>query len=915
MATRLIDDFNQPPSRGTGITSPIDSPILNAPTVPIADDFGTGDDSFGSGLLSGGLNAPKDEGRIFDKVKEGVVDGFEKPVVDIAKADPLPDKVINAPAPPAPELFAEFGTKVDNTSALKIQEPTPAPELFAEFGTKVEEVAPVQTQAAPTVEPEPEPTPAPLEKEAPVEEEAAQFDFVNPLTGETEQFDTLEEVNKRKTDMEKKVADQKVLDEEKAANNDFLTNVEKFNADLADPSTPDAIKTAQMNELISQFGPENQAATDSMILQLKQDGLDGTGAGNAMMLLMSRGNQAQFSNMVQRLNTESSQRIYDMNKWGAEFGLKMRQDIRAAETKTFNENASLLAVAAEAGDWQNFKSVSSEMGLGNIDTDKLQQMDEFERAEFISRTLKNLGFAVEAAEEFSKITGVPLDTSHLSSLDPATQAIISDRLKAIDLIQDPEAQKQAMMKLAAEHPEAFGFPGDPEAAKDLVSQMDFANSEANQEAFSDASSTMRSLAIQDNPDMNEVILAGKGMWSAWSDSYIDTTFDNSSTASLVLQDEEQAAIIDALSGFGVESISDIDTREEKEAFLSIMKFNEMKGNTLSLSQEIFDTLSKETMGTELAEWFDGDGDVKDSTAKAWIVENIVIGGNYTRDPDTGLLSISLEDIVPPWNEDFAQYTFLTWPRKTWDEAGAETTLYSGNEFRDELTAEDAYNDPANIAEDQALTNAYLNYHKENPSGLNWLDWYDSTQGNTRPVQATEGDSFEKQSVIDRLRDTDVVLAPNERVQFIGSNLESGNLSFFDLEDQDFKALAGSEDGLAIIDGFQQEGLFDVFNTSANAFAGGEDLTYDGRTKTNMAALGLTLGEPVGNSTFLRIPFPRKADGEPQIVQIGGTRYELAFYQNQASGKVRTGSILGYPINETGNRIGDAEFVKSTTRDK
>ena len=422
--------------------------------------------------------------------------------------------------------------------------------------------------------------------------------FKNPLTGEMEEFDTQEKRIKREKQVNEQIVDEgrqrEILDKA----NDLIEGTTKMILDLADPNTPDPIKTAQVNEMIANFGPQNQSAMDSMVPNLKQQGLDGSGAGNAMMLLMARGNRAQMSEMVGRLNTESAQRITDMNKWGAEFGLRMRSQINNEIQTEFQNQAGLFSLAVEAGDEVAMKEAAFNMGIPNIDTAKFKTLSDFETAQVIFSFAHDLGIPSISGGLIKDATGLDIDTSGLTN--PADQAAFEQRAAFIESkISNPEAKKAAYLELAAQYPGAFGGFEDTEegraAAEAFVNSLDVSESGAAAQTQKEAIDLWRAESIIDNPNMEGIINAGDRFWESYDEGYIDNAFSNEITkvGSLVTPEggvSRMDEILDAMSGFGVESIEDIDTKEEKEAFMSLSKFNTLKGDVTGTTDQIFDNL-------------------------------------------------------------------------------------------------------------------------------------------------------------------------------------------------------------------------------------------------------------------------------------------------------------------------------------
>tara|TARA_Y100000310_G_scaffold342490_1_gene445975 strand:- start:409 stop:3102 length:2694 start_codon:yes stop_codon:yes gene_type:complete len=748
MAARGINDLDF----GSGSTLPGQA---GGQTVPSFDDtFGTGSkvsspgdvsiDTGTSGVTSGSNFSTGFGSRKKDLPTGGLVEPLDGSFKDADKslneasiaAENIDSKTTSAPSAPIEESKAVVTTS--------------APTIFAQPETKpIEESKAEVKQSAPTIFAQPEVKPI-QESKAEVKQSGTTAIFQNPLTGEFEEFDDLDKRAKREKQVNEQIVDEGRQREALDLANDFTESTAKFNLDLADPNTPDPVKTAQLNEMIAKFGPENQAAMDSMLVNLKQQGLDGQGAGNAMMLLMARGNRAQMSDMVGRLNTESAQRITDMNKWGAEFGLWMRSQINGEIQTEFQNQAGLFSLAVEAGDEVAMKEAAFNMGIPNLDTTKFQTLSDFETAQVISSFAHDLGIPSISGGLIKDATGLDIDTSGLTN--PADKAAFEQRASFIESnISNPEAKKAAYAELAAQYPGAFGYGDDSEGAQAFVNGLDFSQSGAAATTQKEADAFWRTESIKDTPNMESVINAGDRFWESYDDGYIDNAFGNEINKISSLEDGAvvTAEILDAMSGFGVNSINDIDTREEKEAFMSLSKFKTIQGDVTGTTDQIFDNLMIETAKDPELNKFFTDEKLAGVTRR-WILDNIVIGNNFEIDEKTGQAIITT-DALPPWDERSEQFTFSTWPRATWDAEGNKTEIYSGQEFRDDLDVGSVHNDPAAIAEDKALTDAYLNDKKDHPD-MGWLEWYDETQGNTKQLEK-EFDPVDsaQQAVLDSIK--------------------------------------------------------------------------------------------------------------------------------------------------------------------
>jgi len=716
----------------------------------------------------------------------------------------------------------------------------------------------------PVVTPPPPPAPEPVVAPAPV--------VVNEAITAT----------KKKVDKNKPIAP-KEIDPLKPISDDFLTSSSKFFQDLQDPNIPDPIKTAQMNEFITSFGSQNQALTDSMMLQLKQQGKEGSGAGNALMFNMARGNNADYSNMMAKLNTQSAQRIFDANKYGMEKGIQLRQQLNAETQEKFRTDGLLFASAVEAGDFEEVARLGNELGLQNLDTTKMEAMSDLEMANFAARSLVDLGFTPEAVNQFSGITGIELDANDIAVLDPARQGLIQARLSSIEKITNPEEKAAAMSELAAEFPEAFGFAGDASAAQNFVDNIDYNDIEANANNQSAANDFWQSESVKSSPNMNGVIEVGRKFFESYTDASIDSQYKTVADKFNSLDAEGKADALAGMDQFGVNSMSDIDTIEEKKAFLSVNKFNNKKKNIASVATEMFTSFGQVTAGTSMADWFDGTDETKSDVAREWIAD-IIIGGNYETDANGNIVP-NLGDIIPPWKDNSNQYTFMTWPRK-YDANGNALTgsdVYQGKEFRDDLGSDSVHSDPAAISEDQELTRKYMQFKKDNPdSGSSWLQWYDESKGGTQRV-------FKKTNLNSSLSSEEL-----NAVSSFDSSLSTGDFSSMTPEEQ---VLAFKSDP-SLLERMKASNSIEKLSLSGGGIKQPKDNTWNSVEGSGFKFDTVAFAEG-GSSRATTHADKGAGDGKGTIAIVDGAAYRFIAYRGDL--KTGEGKIMAKPL-DGGNPI-------------
>lgn len=565
--------------------------------------------------------------------------------------------------------------------------------------------------------------------------------------GEQKIFDTPAQADKSKTDLASREAaeqKQKEIEQERTGLFEDASDLTKqslsFISEVADPNTPDPVYERQLNQFISAIGPQNLQLTNALNFQIKQQGLEGQPAGTAMLFMMARNQGKQFSQIIAGLNTESAQRILDMNILGVDLGLRVRQQINAERQVEFQNLGQLFSTFAELGDTAGMETVFSIMSGGlPLDTEAFAREFEIDRITAEATLAQTLGVYLPTKNLIQQaFPQVEFDESAWLMADPARQTAFESQMALAEQILDPEQRKAEILRIAREFPEMFGYD-NPEDAAAAVGLIDFTNTTAVTNKKIGIEDEMRLLAIQTEPNFDIVLALGSQLFENDTSAQISIKFDG---AVNILDPDKTQEILDALSlTTGITSLADIDTDEERRDFLAMKRFFDIRKDAGGVTtDQLMDQMRKEIgENSDLTKWFSEEPFTQ--ITRDWISQ-VIIGGNFTRDETTGQITVDFEKIVPPWNDAARnQSLYLSWPMM-YDPDGnllPDGDRYAGDEPLADINKDGVINSADISAMSEALTSAWDTFKKANPD-TTWLEWYHGTKGNTSKFSSENVDA-------------------------------------------------------------------------------------------------------------------------------------------------------------------------------
>lgn len=442
----------------------------------------------------------------------------------------------------------------------------------------------------------------------------------------------------------------------------------------------DPIATREFNMMINAVGPKNQLALEGMALKLKQQNLDGQGAGSALIEMMARDQGYEVDNLIGKISADSAKRLYDLNIWGFDKATEIQA--------TINKN----------------------------------KRNDFDLA------LKNGQFDAAADIWEDIFPGVSFDVSAAKARDPVTQDMFTARTKLVDQLVsqgDAEGAKQAMLDLAKSNPEAFGFK-TPEEAVASLQGVDF-----SKEAWANTSKF--------NNEVNEAIRVAALQGDRGSSMLaIDRYYANKLPGSA---DREGAA---ALSSMSLDEINAVLKANDKapvteqtkmtigaEEFAKDKKYADEKSKANGAN-------STDLLLNQLIEFHPEigiDPKLRDAS-RAWIFDNLAGAAVSADGNSVSGFSFKEGSGLPPWdNNSVSSHLYTTWPQATFNEDGSlkATNSEGGAPYTDTNPRGDV---TTPIGAQNAVIDknyeAYVMKTRVDPTTrLNRQDWYYATKGGTQ----------------------------------------------------------------------------------------------------------------------------------------------------------------------------------------
>jgi len=458
-----------------------------------------------------------------------------------------------------------------------------------------------------------------------------EFFGVDPNTGEPKNFNTLEKANASKVKLAENKAKKEEQDKQDGKFATIFDSALDIAADVLDLDTPDPIKEAQFNHLISTIGSTNQAQTDQLILQLKQQGIFGEGAGNAWMLSLARSQGKNFSDIVMKLNVDSAKRILEWTEFGPELAQKIRRSNLQYKVNSYdfgrqqiNDQISagetdpniIIGIANQAGINMSPEVASNLIKLGEAQTEAtLLAVNREVTAPYneITKTYRDL------------IPGLEVNGSLLLGRSPSEQTDFRIRVDAIakELLAGNLENAQEMMKqLKSDYPNVVignydeWNPDDFTTLEDSRKMIEWID---QAEAFLGAGDPLKAAdIIRDNViDKDNIPEDFKTVWDSMSP-------------------DRKVRVLEQ-AGLTEEPV----TEEEMLEFLTQDYLNGLNPGS---TDSIIDSYYKNA-GPEFRAWLMTPGN--ENVAREWIFALKTLGTVTLN--DDGTIVPSAGDELPPWN--------------------------------------------------------------------------------------------------------------------------------------------------------------------------------------------------------------------------------------------------------------------------
>lgn len=548
-----------------------------------------------------------------------------------------------------------------------------------------------------------------------------------------EQLDAVKQKEELKFQKEK--IQQDLVESQKSSYDKFA----QFFADLADPTKSDPVKDASFNYYISTVGRNNASQINDLTMKLKQSGVDtnGPGAGMAMLMALSRDQNANLSDVVGKLNVESANRLIEANKYGLENFYKKEKHDAEMKAMNFNQTAKEIEYRANVLQTENPEDYTDLFARMNLP-------DNFSSSNFI-QSIKSAN-AADRADAFKSLSadykgiadtidtmipGLPFDPVDLSKLNTEDQGSVFSELTKIDkLLQnnDKAGAKELLLDLQRRYPGVFDSDytnWDPDVAdvQGANNSYKYHMGELADRVFTAGDSEM---AKESNIDYAAQFLV--------KEDKVDSQFDALSKAS-----DYQKQEIAKMAGF--DSFEEIDTFDEKKRVLAAEMVRSINYNTDQVQLHMDNMLKN------------------DPNLKAWVLESpensdamrmyvdtllrgegtIDANGNYVIDPSK---------LVPPTNINSDKaYMVMDWPfafdengkfiqQSDW---GSNPSVYTGNNLIGENVNYQTYGKDATSWDkyQDEVTKQWKIYKESMGGELNRMEWFQKSEGGTKSVSVSK----------------------------------------------------------------------------------------------------------------------------------------------------------------------------------
>lgn len=442
----------------------------------------------------------------------------------------------------------------------------------------------------------------------------------------------------------------------------------------------DPIAAQELNSLVMTQGPRNQAMMQSLALRLRQSGLDGQGAGNALMSILASGNEYNNGLLVAKIGERAAQRLQDMTQWGLDKSMQI---------------------------WEK---------------------QEQQKREDLKFMLANGQYGAARGVWDDLYPGVPLDTSAIDAASPVRKEAFTNRMKMVDqaIAQgNADLAKQTMLQLAQEMPEMFGYK-DAASAVAAMQSLDFTTEAflAKGDNIRAVQGTARTAALAgDVTELGNAVAQELTLKGA-------AAVDAIANAALAKSSLEE--INAALEAAGLTPVASLDeARLLPKATLA--KAMEMARYASDSRENAVDVLMKDFTRLQPAIALDP---AASRAAKAWIAANVY---QLASNAD-GTVSIGSGAEIQPWADGApTAHFFMDWPAATFGPDGSvQETLYQG------LVPYDDQNKPGDTTtpkgqEDARLDKAWWAYVMNTPADkrLSMEEWYYASAAGNRPPDETK----------------------------------------------------------------------------------------------------------------------------------------------------------------------------------
>lgn len=480
-------------------------------------------------------------------------------------------------------------------------------------------------------------------------------------------------------------------------------------AQVLDPEGASELVKQQFNQQMNLLSPQNAAMRDFQALQLKQAGLDGQGAGNAIMANLARQQGVQTSELVANLTGPALDTLIQTNKWGIDKAQEMKAfdlKYKASKIDLFNKelNRAFDLGISDPGFYSNLSKANG-VPLSSAEAQKLADFSTAGLDSDLRKFQRDItsDYELDRTRVNDQVPGITYLPDQFANLDQGAKNDINNSLSFINGLiskNDLAGAQQEMINLATRHSNVFGDPSN---------YADWDPRDVDRLGETQRETTILNDAVirfNEDPQAAIDLVANEVIGNLNIDSRFQSTWDSMS------QDRKDELLVELGMNPGDTPL----TPEEKQEFLAVDRITNARSNRNVVNQLYNDVL--EVSDPEFKNWLTESSE--NSEALRGYLRTLSLGSGYNVGED-GIARLNLAETEAPWDPNSKwSVGFIDWPIIT---ALDDRKVYDGWNPNADNNWEDA---PEYETYQNLLNNAYDQYIRDR-GDKGRQDWFEEFQ--------------------------------------------------------------------------------------------------------------------------------------------------------------------------------------------